>query len=143
MTIIAFVSICYIGISENFSFSFTKNWFIIVWQKENNFPISRRRKMVHCRSLSSFVRKRTIYFSAELWWRKKAPFLWHIHHSYMWNYTHWKCAMQYWGMTLSKILTCNWIYNLFVWTKKLATIISYRQFNQDLMQLQALIHFCI
>ena len=57
MTIIAFVSICYIGISENFSFSFTKNWFIIVWQKENNFPISRRRKMVHCRSPSSFVRK--------------------------------------------------------------------------------------
>ena len=36
------------------SFSYTKNWFIFVWQTENSFSIPRKRK---CRCPSSFARK--------------------------------------------------------------------------------------
>ena len=82
-----------VGSPKTFDHSYTKNWFIVVWQKENNFPISRRRKMVHCRFPNSFTKKMTIYFSGELPWRKKATFLWSMHHSYKWNYTYWKCAL--------------------------------------------------
>ena len=46
-----------VGSPKTFDHSYTKNWFIVVWQKENNFPISRRRKMVHCRFPNSFTKK--------------------------------------------------------------------------------------
>ena len=41
---VTFVSICQIGISQISSFSYTKNWFIVVWQKENNFQFQVREK---------------------------------------------------------------------------------------------------
>ena len=73
------------------SFPCTKNWFIIVWQKENNFPIPRKRNNCTQEVFKLICKKMTIYFSGELRLRKKAPFLRSMHHSHMWSYTQWGC----------------------------------------------------
>ena len=80
----------------NVFFPYTKKWFIIVWQQENNFPIPRKRNNGTQEVFKLICKKMTIYFSGELQFRKKAPFLRSMHHSYMWSYTQWGCAMQYW-----------------------------------------------
>ena len=78
-----------------FSFSLTKNWFIVVWQKENNFSISRKRNNVTLKVSQLICEKMTIYSLIGSDGGKKAPILWRMHYSYMWNYTQWKCTMQH------------------------------------------------
>ena len=81
--------------SRFFLFSFTKNWLIVVWQKENNCSISRKRNNVTLKVSQLICEKMTIYSLIGSDGEKKTPFLWRIHYSYMWNYTQWKCTMQH------------------------------------------------
>ena len=117
------------------SFPCTKNWFIIVWQKENNFPIPRKRNNGTQEVFKLICKKMTIYFSGELRLRKKAPFLRSMHHSHIWSYTQWGCLCN----------TNEWQLNLQSLCRDTirASRILYCPLNQGLRQLQKLIYFGI